>query len=109
VRFVFVKRDADDLAFRIFGRIYESGHPYAYDLGSIRDHIAWYERTGSLLAEKLPAISLVVRYEDLVADPRAELARVARLCGMALPKGPLPPVDDDRGAATPYRRWLAKS
>jgi hypothetical protein len=103
VRFVFIKRNLDDNMLRIFMRKYAVGNPYAYDLGFIRNHILWYQEMIDVLADKLPDITRVIRYEDVVANPTAALTVAADLCGLPMSHGPLPPIGDDRGCAEPYR------
>lgn len=106
-RFIFVKRNSDDLTLRIFMKQYERGNPYAYDLNTIRGHIEWYNQMIDLLAQKFPAISRVIHYEDMVADPLTALRTVAELCGAAVPERVPPTIGDDRGCAEPYRKFLA--
>lgn len=107
VRFIFVKRNLEDTMLRIYMRKYQSGNPYAYDLKSTREHIAWYHEMIDALAEKLPDIARVVHYEDMVADPAAALRVVADLCGLPMSHGPLPATGDDRGCAAAYRQLMA--
>jgi len=107
VRLLFVKRDPDDNVLRIYMRRYRVGNQYAYDLGAARDHVLWYHQMIDLLAEKLPEIVRVVRYEDIVADPAAALRVAADLCGLPVISIPLTSIGDDRGCATPYRDWMA--
>jgi hypothetical protein len=109
VRFVFIKRNLDDNTLRIYMRKYAVGNQYAYDVGFIRNHILWYHEMIDVLADKLPDITRVIHYEDMVADPPAALRTVADLCGLPVPEGPLPAVGDDRGCAEPYRSLLAKA
>lgn len=109
VRFIFVKRDPDDLALRIFMRRYRTGNAYAYDLTMIRDHINWYHEMIDLMAQKLPDHVRVVHYEDMVTDPAGALRVAADLCGLSWPDGPVPVVGDDRGCAEPYRKLMASS
>jgi hypothetical protein len=106
VRFVLVKRDFDDMVLRIFLRRYSSGNVYAYNLGTIRDHVTWYHQVMDIIAAKLPTISCVVSYEAMVADPRSIVERVAKLCGLPpLDGGPFD-ANDDRGCAVPYAQYL---
>ena len=106
VRFIFVKRNLQDNMLRIYMRKYAFGNPYGYDLAAIRDHITWYHEMIDVLAEKLPHITRVVHYEDIVADPRAALDVAAELCGVPMEHGPLPDIGDDRGCAEPYRDFM---
>jgi tetratricopeptide (TPR) repeat protein len=107
VRFIFVKRDVDDVVLRIFMLRYHRGNAYAYDLKSAREHVVWYHRMMDLLAEKFPDIVRVVRYEDMVTDPPAALRAAADLCGLPMVHGSLPAIGDDRGSAEPYRQLMA--
>ena len=106
-RFIFVKRDPDDIGLRIYMKKYRSGNNYAYDIGNIRAHIAWYYQMVDVVAERLPRISMVIQYENMIADPAAALESIAELCGLAPPDAPLPRLGDDRGCAAPYRELLA--
>ncbi len=49
----------------------------------------WIDRTRALLdlAARRPGEAVVVRYEDLVADPERELARILALLGEEVPEG----------------------
>jgi hypothetical protein len=86
---------------------YQNANPYAYDLKSTRDHILWYHQMIDVLAEKLPDITRVIHYEDMVADPSGALRVAADLCGLPMTHAPLPMIGDDRGCAEPYRQFMA--
>jgi tetratricopeptide (TPR) repeat protein len=105
IRFIFVKRNTEDIALRIFMRHYQIGN--AYDMKLIYEHIAWYNDMMDLMAEKLPDAVRVIRYEDMVEDPAGALAVAAELCGLPMPDEPVPTVGDDRGCAEPYRDLIA--
>lgn len=106
-RFIFVKRDPDDIMLRIYQRRYMNANAYAYDLKATREHVAWYYQMIDLLHQRLPAQSRIVRYEDMVADPQGAVRTIADLCGLPVPSKPLPPTGDDRNAAAPYRDNIA--
>jgi tetratricopeptide (TPR) repeat protein len=104
-RFLFVKRERDDNALRIYMRKYKVA-PYAYDLRSIYAHLGWYDQMIDLAAERLPGMARVVQYEEMVADPAAALRIAAELCGLDAPDAPAPAMGDDRGCAAPYRQLM---
>jgi hypothetical protein len=106
-RFILLKRDIDDDVLRIFMRRYSRSNFYACDLKAARDHVVWYHQMIDLLAQKLPGVVRVIRYEEMIADPSAALRTAADFCGLPMPQRPLPPVGDDRGCAEPYRKWMA--
>jgi hypothetical protein len=105
-RFIFVKRDVHDLVFRIFGKKYKSGNFYSYSVKTIVDYISWYNEMIDIWCEKLPAVTRVIHYEGMIADPRSALQAVADLCGVPMPDTPLPELGDDRGCAAPYREMM---
>lgn len=106
VRFLFVKRNLDDVVLRMFMRLYRRGNSYAYDLSAARAYIEWYDQIADLLVAKLPEIVRVVRYEDIVADPRMALRTAADLCGLPMTDKPPPALGDDRNCAAPYRELM---
>jgi len=105
-RFLFVKRNPNDIMLRIYMQMYKEGNAYAYDLNSIRDHVNWYNQIADIMQEKFPSIVRIVSYEDMVTNPADAMRTVAELCDLPVPKGPVPPVGDDRGCAAPYRTLI---
>jgi Flp pilus assembly protein TadD len=106
VRFLLIKRNADDVALRVYMTKYLSGNPYAYDLKSIRDYLNWYDTMIDLTAQKLPDITKIVSYERMVDDPAATLREVAGLCGVSALDLPAPVLGHDRGCAVPYKSLM---
>ena len=106
-RFIFVKRDLEDTALRIYMRKYRRGNAYAYDLKATREHVVWYHQMIDLLTERLGDRALVINYEEMVTDPAGALREAADLCGLSMGDGPLPSLGDDRGCAEPYREFMA--
>jgi hypothetical protein len=107
VRFIFVKRNLDDNLLRIFMRRYAVGNSYSYGLNSARQHIEWYHQMIDALAEKLPQITRVVQYEDLIAAPATVLQTGAELCGLSATDLTAPDLGDDRDCSKPYRALMA--
>lgn len=105
-RFVFMRRRRDDLTFRMYQKNYMDGNVHAYDLDSIREYINWAFDFIDLLHSRYPRTTLIVDYEDMVADPGSTLASVAALCGVSIPKGGLSRPGDDRDCSRPYLGWM---
>lgn len=106
VRFIFIKRNVEDTVLRMYMRRYNRGNAHAYDLASTREHVVWYHQMIDALAKKLPSVTRVIQYEDMVVDPRGTLGVAIELCGLSTPTGPVPSLGDDRGAASPYRSFM---
>jgi tetratricopeptide (TPR) repeat protein len=107
VRFLLMKRNVEDNMLRIYMTRHQGADNYAYDLNSIREHIAWYHQMMDVLAEKFPDITRIVHYEDMIANPAAALRIAAELCGLDVVDRPLPALGDDRGCGAPYRQIMA--
>ena len=59
------------------------------------------------LAEKIPQISRVIQYEDIVADPKSALRIGADLCELPVTDVALPEIGDDRDCSKPYQALIA--
>ncbi len=101
-RFVFVRRNRDDTALRIFMKNYQSGNHYNHDLNNAYAYIDWYGEMIDVLSEKLRQRAIIVEYADMIADPVAVVARVNELCGLPDDDTGLPDIGSDIGAADPY-------
>ncbi|MEO1749701.1 MAG: sulfotransferase, partial [Pseudomonadota bacterium] len=105
-RFVFVTRDRDDLALRIFMKKYKAGNEYSYDIGTVFEHIDWVDAMIALLTQKLGKRALHIRYEDMVADPQQISEQVLDLCGLDKTDFSAAAVGSDVGASVPYKAML---
>jgi tetratricopeptide (TPR) repeat protein len=106
VRFIFMKRNAQDNLFQIFMREYQGGNPYGYNLKAAREHVLWHHQMADLMAEKLPDIVRVIHYEDMIAGPAACLRAAAELCGLTMPHHLPPTVAGDPDCSAPYRQLM---
>jgi tetratricopeptide (TPR) repeat protein len=106
VRLLLVKRNLDDVAWRIYMSKYVRGNSYAYDLKSIHDYLNWYNLMIDLTVEKFPQIARVVTYDTMIDDPAATLREAAGLCSLQVNDTPLPTLDNDRGCAAAYRQLM---
>lgn len=106
-RFVFVKRDEDDAAIRIFMKHYKKNtNYYSYTVQNVYRQISWYYEMIDVWRSKLPDITMSIRYEDMQDNPADVVALAAELCGLDAAVGDLPPFGDDRGCAGPYLKHL---
>lgn len=107
-RFVFVERDREDTALRIFMKLYNAGtNAYAYDLGKIYDYLDWTGAMFDAWEAKLGDRVLRLRYEEVVSEPDVARQKLAALCGIPGQGAENPALGDDRGAAAPYAQFLA--
>ncbi len=104
--FIFIKRNVEDIIFRIYMKNYASGNEYAYDVNTIKEYIEWYYEMIDICLEKLPKISVLVEYENMIADPKAIVEIAYNLCGLKGEPTEIPAIGDDRRIAEPYRRFI---
>lgn len=101
-RFVFIKRDIDDVVYRMFNILYLTGNAHSYNLDAAREHVRLYYQMQDKLAELLPGITMTVNYEDMVQDTVAAVKSVQEFCGIDGNIGKLPDIGDDRGYAQKF-------
>ena len=107
-RFVFVERDREDTALRIFMKLFNAGtNAYAYDLSKIYDYLDWTGAMFDAWEAKLGDRVLRLRYEDVVSEPEVARQKLAALCGIPGQGAEIPVLGDDRGAAEPYAQFMA--
>ena len=100
-------RNRDDQVFRILQRKYKSANHYAYSVKNAYEYVDWYYGMASLWTDKLPNRSVTLRYEEMVEDPLAALARVQELVPeLDSPAGKVT-IADDRNCAAPYLDLMA--
>jgi hypothetical protein len=106
---VFVKRNADDLAVRVFMKKYAHGHYYSYDVPQIYAYMYFYHALMDIYLDRYPDCTMLVHYEDLVTDPKSVLSAIAKFCSIAGKVDASPVVGDDIGCAAPYFAFLASA
>lgn len=105
-RFIFMKRNLEDITYRIFGKFYRSGNNYSYNLEAAKEYINWYYDSIDAMAKLLPNCSTIIQYEDMIAEPQSAIASAAQLCGIEMSHSELPEIGDDRGCAKPYLEFI---
>ena len=109
VRFIFIKRNPEDLIMRTYMKSYESGNSYAYDIKTIKENMDWYYALSEIYSEKLPGISQIVYYEDMLKNPAAVLDAAGKLCGIDVKADALPNIGNDQGIGGPYRKLIREA
>lgn len=108
-KFVFVKRDRDDLAVRMYTKSYRNAraHTYSNNIDATFRYIDWYFEMMDLMEEKFPNKTIVVNYEDLVENPVATVGKITDYFNLPGVDPSTLNIPDDRGFANNYREfWL---
>lgn len=107
-RTVFVRRNIDDVVFRMFGTMYKNRNDHTYDLETAREYVNWYYEIQDMLLERLPEVSMIIDYEDMAGNPKAMLEKVKNFCGIEDDIDELPDIGDDRGCSEPFLEFMKK-
>jgi tetratricopeptide (TPR) repeat protein len=106
-RFIFMKRDLDDTAFRIFANFYSlNTNQFSNNINDIYEYLDLHNSLIDNWMDRLGSKTMTVSYEDLVENPQSTLTRVCKFCGLKPSSNPDLQIEDDRGCAEPYRKWL---
>ena len=105
-RFIFVRRDQQDVAARIFMRRYRSGNHFASSLATIREFLDWYDELMMVYERALKDRVLCVGYKDLVENPPQVRDRVIAHCGLAAMEGDAAAVANDAGYGKLYASFM---
>ena len=101
-RFVHVKRSPSDTCFSIFTTYFESSPNFAHDQDNIVFYYHEYERLMAHWRSLLPEDRFIeVAYEDLVANPEAEMRRLMRFIGVEWDPSCIQPELNRRAVRTP--------
>lgn len=106
-RFIFMKRNLDDNALRIFGYFYSPNtNQFASNIRDIYEYLDLHNRMIDNWLEKLGTKAMLISYEELAKNPGDTLERVCEFCGLKPPSNPDLQTGNDAGCAKPYKKWL---
>jgi len=79
---IHIERDAFDCGYSTYKNALADSFPYCCDFDDYAFYRQFYQKQMAVWREKLPGFILDVRYEELVADPEAQIRRNADFCGL---------------------------
>jgi tetratricopeptide (TPR) repeat protein len=82
-RVIDCRRDPVETCFSCYRQLFSSGAVFSYDLGDLAVYYNAYDRAMRHFAQLAPGRIRTQRYEALLADPDAEIARLLAFCGLA--------------------------
>lgn len=108
-KFLFIKRNRDDLIFRIYSKFYKSGNTYAYRLSDVNEYIDFYYETVERVCNLYPNHAAVIGYEDFCFNPENLVHQVQNLCSVNLQLclNNLDTVNNDIGVSNPYLSYMS--
>ena len=106
IRFLFIKRNIDDLMLRIYMKNYKSGNNYSYEISALRKYIMLYEEMIDSVSALFPENSIIMQYEEMVSNPTRALESICAFCDLELDTSLLPEVGNDVGCSKPYAEYI---
>lgn len=106
-RFIFVARNREDTALRIFQQKYKNGNHHAYNLDNTLEYVDWYASMISELKPRLGSRAEHIHYEDMVANPCNTAEIVLNLISLNASNLELPSIGSDVGASKPYAKYFS--
>ncbi|MGE0239999.1 MAG: sulfotransferase, partial [Parvibaculaceae bacterium] len=85
-KIIHMRRDPHDTCLSIYTTLFASQHHYAYDMTELGEFYRLYRRLMAHWDRVLPGKIYHQRYEDLVAEPEANIRKVLDFCGLAFDK-----------------------
>ncbi|MFC7291204.1 tetratricopeptide repeat-containing sulfotransferase family protein [Hirschia litorea] len=79
---IWVRRNLEDTAYSQLKTCFASGGRWTFNLETLGQHMAQEEKLFEAISQALGDKLLVVNYEDIVADPQAQRARIYAHCGL---------------------------
>ncbi|MBY6201173.1 sulfotransferase [Maritalea mobilis] len=100
-RFVVLRRDPRDVGLSIWRNFFPEGlHRYAYDLTQMGRYIRLHDALVQFWTEELPDRVLVLEYEELTAQPEAEIRKLIAFAGLDWEDACLSPETANRAIKT---------
>ncbi|ACT58594.1 tetratricopeptide repeat-containing sulfotransferase family protein [Hirschia baltica] len=79
---IWIRRNIEDTAYSQFKTCFANGGRWSFNQENLGEHLAQEEKLFEAIAPSLGDALLIVNYEDLVANPEAERARIYAHCGL---------------------------
>ena len=86
-RIIHVVRRPMAVGYAMYKTLFKDGYPFSYDLGEIGRYYVAYRRLMEHWRTSIPGAVHELKYEDLVADQRAETLKLLEYCGLSWEEG----------------------
>ncbi|MCG8433304.1 MAG: sulfotransferase [Gammaproteobacteria bacterium] len=82
-KIIHCRRDAVATCFGCYRRLFDPGEPFLYSLTELGEYYLLYEKLMRHWHSIVPGKILDVQYEQLVADPEAQIKEILEFCGLS--------------------------
>ena len=99
-KIVLLERDPMDTCYAIYKTLFEGIYPFSYDLTDLANYFVAYRKLIDHWQTVLPGVMHVVRYEELVSDPRPVVESLLSYCGLSYEDACLKFYENQQAATT---------
>ncbi|MEH6503414.1 MAG: sulfotransferase [Cycloclasticus sp.] len=105
-KFIFLIRDYQDIALRMYFTHYNNSNHHSYDFKWSLNYIKWYYELVDTWKKKFPSSVMTINYESLIADPAEQIKTILDFLDIkeAVPESITLP--NDCGFSTPYEALI---
>ena len=82
-KIVLLERDPMDTCYAVYKNLFEGVYPFSYDLEELANYFFEYRKLIAHWQSVMPGVIHVVRYEDLVVDPKPVVEKLLSYCGLS--------------------------
>lgn len=99
-RIVLLERDPMDTCYAIYKTLFEDIYPFSYDLTELATYYRAYQQLIDHWQSVMPGVLHVVKYEELVTDPRPVVQNLLSYCGLSWEEACLKFYDSEQPSTT---------
>jgi len=82
-RIILLDRDPMDTCYAVYKTLFQNIYPFSYDLKELAEYMAAYQQLINHWQSVIPGVMHVVKYEELVTDPRPVVEDLLSYCGLS--------------------------
>jgi tetratricopeptide (TPR) repeat protein len=82
-KIILLERDPMDTCYAIYKTLFEGIYPFSYDLEELATYVAAYQQLIDHWQNVMPGVMHVVKYEDLVTDPKPVVENLLSYCNLS--------------------------
>ncbi len=99
-KIVLLKRDPMDTCYAVYKTLFEDIYPFSYDQTELATYYRAYQQLIDHWQAVMPDVMHVVKYEDLVTDPKPVVQNLLSYCGLSWEENCLRFYENDVAATT---------
>jgi tetratricopeptide (TPR) repeat protein len=99
-KIVLLERDPMDTCYAVYKTLFEDIYPFSYDLKELATYFLAYQQLIDHWQSVMPGVLHVVKYEELVTEPKPVIQNLLSYCGLSWEEGCLKYYDNDQASTT---------